>query len=370
MTKINNLYLHEFHLENSARLTEFAGWEMPVSYGSAVEEHLHARHYATLFDVSHMGEIKVYGNGATDFLDYVLTNSVSDVVVGKAIYSPFCYADGGTVDDLIVYKKSNTDYLLCVNASNIKKDYDHFDIYADRFGCKLENVSSLYGQLAIQGPSSQKILSNVIQQDLSNLKKMSFIEGDFEFGTALISRTGYTGEDGFEIYCAHENLDLWAHAFNEFEPGSEIRWGGLAARDSLRLEAGFPLYGHELSESISPVQAGLSWAIKWNKGDFIGRDSLALEKESGDPGRVFFYDAADRRIPREGAKIFLEESIFGKVLSGGFSPLLKKPIGSAWISSEKVKNITDSSWTAEVRSSRVPITFGKPVLSKMNQVSS
>ena len=370
MTKINNLYLHEFHLKNSAKLTEFAGWKMPVSYGSAVEEHLHTRNNATLFDVSHMGEIKVYGIGATDFLDYVLTNSVRDVATGKAIYSPFCYADGGTVDDLIVYKKSNTDYLLCVNASNIKKDFDHFSIYANRFDCKLENLSSLYGQLAIQGPSSQKILSNVIQQDLSNLKKMSFVEGDFEFGTALISRTGYTGEDGFEVYCTQENLELWAHAFNKFKLGGEIRWGGLAARDSLRLEAGFPLYGHEISESISPVQAGLSWAIKWNKGDFIGRDCLALEKESGGPGRVLFYDVIDRRIPREGAKIFLNGNICGKVLSGGFSPLLKKPIGSAWIPSEKVKNNSDSSWTAEVRSSRVPITFGQPVLSKKNQASS
>ena len=362
MTKINNLYLHEFHLKNSARLTEFAGWNMPVSYGSSVEEHLHTRHKATLFDVSHMGEIRVFGNGATDFLDYILTNSVGNVDEGKAIYSPFCYADGGTVDDLIVYKKSNTDYLLCVNASNIKQDFDHFSMFIDRFGCKLENLSSFYGQIAIQGPLSQKILSNVIQQDLSNLKKMAFVEGDFEFGSALISRTGYTGEDGFEIYCAQENLVLWAHAFMEFEHDQDIRWGGLAARDTLRLEAGFPLYGHEISKSISPVQAGLSWAIKWNKGDFIGRDCLVIEKESGEPGRVLFYGVLDRRIPREGARIFYEGNVCGKVLSGGYSPLSKKPIGSAWISAEKAKNTNDLHWTAEVRLSRIPIAFGKPVL--------
>ena len=358
------LHLHDFHINNSAKITEFAGWEMPVSYGSAVEEHLHTRRKASLFDVSHMGEISVTGLEANHFLDFVLTNKISHVESGKAVYSPFCYENGGVVDDLIVYKRGPFDFLLCVNASNIEKDLDHFLSHSIAFDCKIENLSSSYGQLALQGPLSGKILSNVIQRDLSSLKKMSFIEGKFEYGNALISRTGYTGEDGFEIYCSINDSVLWANAFNPYLNKGDIKWCGLAARDSLRLEAGFPLYGHELSSIISPLQAGLSWAINWNKGDFIGRNSLLDERSINASGRVCFYEVSGRRIPREGCKIFLGDKEMGKVLSGGFSPSLGIPIGSAWIASEGIGHLKDTRWRAKLRSSDVKIKFEKAVLRK------
>ena len=363
-SKSKKLHLHDFHLSNSAKITEFAGWEMPVSYGSAVEEHLHTRRKASLFDVSHMGEISVSGPGSNDFLDFVLTNQISHVEQGRAVYSPFCNENGGAVDDLIAYRTGPYDFLLCVNASNIIKDLDHFLSHSIAFDCKIENLSSLYGQLALQGPLSEKILSNVIKRDLSSMKKMCFIEDKFEIGTALISRTGYTGEDGFEIYCSINDTELWANAFSRYIEKGDIKWCGLAARDSLRLEAGFPLYGHELSSIISPVQAGLSWAIDWNKGDFIGRNSLLDEKSDHGPGRVCFYEVTGRRIPREGCKIFLGDKEMGKVLSGGFSPSLGKPIGSAWIASEGIKQINDTKWIAKLRSSDVRIKFEKAVLRK------
>jgi aminomethyltransferase len=313
-----------------------------------------------------MGEISVLGKQANDFLDYVLTNSVMNLSSGKAIYSPFCYEDGGTVDDLIAYKKSDENYLLCVNASNIEKDFDHFANYISRFDCIIQNESNLYGQIALQGPLSEKILSEVIKQDLSHVSKMSFIERTFPIGDALISRTGYTGEDGFEIYCSLDDLDQWALSFDEYEIKGDAMWAGLAARDSLRLESGFPLYGHELSSSINPVQAGLSWAIKWGKTDFLGSQRLREEYQAGEKGCVKFYEVEDRRIPRDGSKILFEGEELGKVLSGGFSPTINKPIGSAWISSRGMKKLKSKGWKAEVRSSNVEVIFGNPVLKKQN----
>ncbi len=364
MTRNKKLYLHDFHIQKSAKLIGFAGWDMPVSYGSAVDEHLQTRNKASLFDVSHMGELIVEGKQSSDFLDHVLTNSVRRFHRGKAIYSAFCYENGGTVDDLIAYKKSDEEYLLCVNASNIQKDFDHFSYYIKDFDCSIKNESSQYGQLALQGPMSQDILTGVTQHDLSEIPKMSFIEKEFSAGKALISRTGYTGEDGFEIYCPFDELVRWVELFNEYEKNDEVKWAGLAARDSLRLESGFPLYGHELSSDISPLQAGLDWSIKWKKTNFVGRTSLVEQKEGGGINRVQFYEVEDRRIPREGAKIFLNGEVMGNVLSGGFSPTIRKPIGSALINSQGLGKLSEQGWTAEVRSLKVNINFGLPVLRK------
>jgi len=313
-----------------------------------------------------MGEINVLGKQANNFLYYVLTNSFMNMSSGKAIYSPFCDEDGGTVDDLIAYKKSDENYLLCVNASNIEKDFDHFANHISGFDCTIENESKLFGQIALQGPLSERILSKVIKEDLTRVPKMAFIEREFPIGNALISRTGYTGEDGFEIYCPLDDLDHWALGFNEFEIKGDSMWAGLAARDSLRLESGFPLYGHELSSLINPVQAGLSWAIKWGKSEFLGDRKLREEYKEGLSGRVKFYEVEDRRIPRDGSTIFFEGEELGTVLSGGFSPTINKPIGSAWISSRGLKKIKNKGWKAKVRSSNVDLIFGPPVLKKLN----
>ena len=364
MTRNKKLYLHDFHIQKSAKIISFAGWEMPVSYGSAVDEHLQTRNKASLFDVSHMGELIVSGKQSSDFLEYMLTNSVKDARPGKAIYSPICYEDGGTVDDLIAYKKSDEEYLLCVNASNIQKDFEHFSHYINGFDCIIKNESSWYGQLALQGPNSAEILSKLVSFDFSSLPKMSFIENDFSAGKALVARTGYTGEDGFEIYCPVNELLRWINLFHEHENSGEVKWAGLAARDSLRLESGFPLYGHELASSVSPLQAGLDWSVKWNKTDFIGRSALIREREGGGVDRVQFYEVEDRRIPRDGAKIFWMDQEMGKVLSGGFSPTIRKPIGSALIHSRGLDKLSENGWKAEVRSSKLDISFGAPVLRK------
>jgi aminomethyltransferase len=363
MTKSHKLNLHDFHTDKSAKFTEFAGWEMPVSYGSSVDEHLHTRSHCSLFDVSHMGEIIVKGPDATKFLDFILTNSVSNVEIGKAIYSPFCYENGGTVDDLIAYKKSDEEYFLCVNASNISKDFQHFSQYVGKFECTMENVSNAFGQIAVQGPMSVKILSDIVNQDLSQMPKMSFLSSTFNLGEALIARTGYTGEDGFEIYYNANESILWANSFNEYETKKEAQWAGLAARDSLRLEAGFPLYGHEISHLISPVQAGLSWAIKWKK-EFVGKSSLLAEKETGVVGKVCYYEVESRKIPRDDAVVYSNGNKVGRVLSGGYSPLLKKPIGSAWVEAKFLVDQEASIWEIKVRDSMVSIKLSSPVMKK------
>ena len=361
MTDLKNLFLFERHLENGAKFIPFAGWNMPVSYGSALEEHLGVRNKVRLFDVSHMGEIKVSGPDATEFLNYALTNDLNKCSIGQAQYSLLCRDDGGTLDDLLVYRRDENEYLLCVNASNESKDFDSLLEISQRFSCLVENLSEEYGQLALQGPLAESILSDLFGTDFSELPKFKFIEGDWMGGEAIISRTGYTGADGFEIYCPTPELNKWFDAFDDLQ----VRWAGLAARDSLRLEAGYPLYGHELSPTISPVQAKLTWAVGWAKTDFSGCLALKSEKESSPKGMVLHYVVEDRRIPRQGCQIldpFGNEA--GIVLSGGFSPLLSKPIGSALVDTNKIDKIEKVGWKVLLRENQLPIEFGPPALKR------
>ena len=369
MTNTKKLILHDFHLKNSARFTDFAGWSMPVSFGSSMEEHIQTRKSATVFDVSHMGEIQVVGNDSTWFLEEILTNSILNTKVGRAVYSPICNENGGTVDDLIVYKKAEDNYLLCVNASNIHKDLEHMLKYSKSFNCEISDLSPTVGQLAIQGPESCSILSELLGYDLSGIKKMSFIEKDIYSTPALVSRTGYTGEDGFEIYCDNKSLLNLANDLHKFVNQGRLRWGGLAARDSLRLEAGYPLYGNELTDEITPVQAGLLWAISWQKENFLGRKALLAEKENLPAGKVFFYEVDDRITPRKGDILYFNNSPSGKVLSGGFSPLLKKPIGSIWVDTKKSKNREEKGWRIKVRNKEIEVVLSLPVLKKYNSAS-
>jgi aminomethyltransferase len=369
MNNLQKLELHEFHLGNSAKFTPFAGWDMPVAFGRSIEEHMHTRENASLFDVSHMGEIKIQGKDASLFLDYVLTNEVKAINIGKALYSPICTDAGGVLDDLIVYKRAEDRFFLCVNASNVDRDFEHFLEQKNKVGfdCEISNVSANWGQLAIQGPLSAQVLFAASGIDFGELPKMSFREINLFGGHSLVARTGYTGEDGFEVYCPAENLPDWANAFEEERSSGIVRWAGLAARDSLRLEAGFPLYGHELSLDITPLQAGLGWAIKWQKNDFLGKKSLLEEKERGLPGKVVFYEVDDRRIPRQGDKILLGDAEVGRVLSGGYSPMIEKPIGSAWLDISVSGGSEISEFSAEVRGNRVVLRPTLPVLRKLRK---
>jgi len=359
MSDLKKLILHDSHLAKGAKLTSFAGWNMPVSYGSSLTEHLAVRKSVGLFDVSHMGEIEVSGPQADEFLNFALTNDIKKCEVGQAQYTVLCDNDGGTLDDLILYRRADQEFLLCVNASNVGNDFQVLSDRSMQFKCKVSNVSNSFGQLALQGPDAEKILESVINQKISSLAKMHFLEADWMGEPTIIARTGYTGEDGFEIYTSLSGLKKWFDAFDQLK----VPLIGLAARDSLRLEAGFPLYGHELSPSITPLQAGLSWAVGWKKKTFCGQEALLKEKQNKPSDRLAFFLAKDRRIPREGCPILSPSNQeVGAVLSGGFSPLHEKPMGSALIQSESWEYREDSGWHALLRNQKVPIEFGLPPL--------
>jgi aminomethyltransferase len=362
MPEEKNLTLHNHHLAKGAKFTSFAGWNMPISYGSALNEHLLVRESVGLFDVSHMGEIEVTGPDSEAFLNHALSNDLRKCKVGQSQYTILCNEDGGTLDDLIIYRREEGKFLLCVNALNVEADCKVLDERSSPFNCKVSDLSAEYGQLALQGPCSPSILSKLIGQDLSQLKKMHFMEGNWMGAASIIARTGYTGEDGFEIYCSVDELEKWAVAFDQ----KQVPWIGLAARDSLRLEAGFPLYGHELSLSITPVQAGLSWAIGWDKENFYGADALRKEKDTEAGNCLIHYLALDRRIPRDGCQILdSDDQVVGTVLSGGYSPLHKKPMGTALVQKVAFINRFDSRWHALLRNKKIPIDIGLPALKRI-----
>lgn len=318
----------EYEKYGKPKCIDFGGWELPVQFSSIKEEHEVVRTNAGLFDVSHMGEITVKGKDAERFLQKMMTNDVSILKEKKAQYTAMCYEDGGTVDDLLVYKFSNEDYLLVVNAANIEKDFQWLFDHVEE-DVKVENVSSQYGQLAIQGPNAQAILQKITDKDLSEIKFFSF-ENDVNINGiyALVSRTGYTGEDGFEIYCkAEDTPKLWNIIL---EAGKEdgLLPCGLGARDTLRFEANLALYGHELSKDISPIEAGIGFAVKVNKEvDFIGKAALKEQKEQGPKRKIVGIEMIDRGIPRHGYEVYKGDEKIGFVTSGTQSPTLKKNVG-------------------------------------------
>lgn len=321
--------LHNFHERHGARFVDFGGWEMPVQYSGILEEHRAVRTTAGLFDVSHMGEVTVSGPQAGAFLDYLLTNSITNHPAGKAIYSPMCHPHGGTIDDLLVYKRGDQDYLLCVNASNTPKDVQWIQKQAAAFDCEVRDVSNDYALLALQGPKATGILQKLTSTPLDSIKYYTFDVGEVAGAATLLSRTGYTGEDGFELYLSPTDSEKVAEALVEAGAADGLQMAGLGARDSLRLEAGFPLYGHELSDTITPIQAGLKWTVRFEKEDFIGRAALLEQKEKGPEQKVFFFRTGTRRIVRADTPVLGDDSQAGVVLSGTLSPVLNEAIGTA-----------------------------------------
>ncbi|TQR18608.1 glycine cleavage system aminomethyltransferase GcvT [Psychrobacillus soli] len=307
---------------------DFGGWELPVQFSSIKEEHEAVRTKAGLFDVSHMGEIIVTGSASEAFLQKTMTNDVSKLVNGQAQYTAMCYTDGGIVDDLLVYKVEDNHYLLVVNAGNIEKDFDWMKQFVTD-GVELVNKSDAYGLLALQGPLAQEILQKLTSKNLDEIGFFRF-ENNVEVAgkTVLISRTGYTGEDGFEIYAASNDVrDLWSHIL---EVGKEdgLLPCGLGARDTLRFEACLPLYGQELSKDISPLEAGLGFVVKLKKEqDFNGKTVLASQKENGVPRKSIGIEMIDKGIPRTGYPVYAGEKQIGFVTTGTQSPTLKKNIG-------------------------------------------
>ncbi|MFC0296942.1 glycine cleavage system aminomethyltransferase GcvT [Geobacillus jurassicus] len=327
--------LFSVYARHGAKMIEFGGWEMPVQFSSIKEEHEAVRTHAGLFDVSHMGEIIVRGRGSLAFLQKLMTNDVAKLRPGRAQYTLMCNENGGTVDDLLIYQKAEDDYLLVVNAANTEKDFAWLSEHNDE-GVELQDVSAETAQLALQGPAAERVLQRLTDFDLSTLRPFSFADGVEVSGVkALVSRTGYTGEDGFELYCqAKDAVALWDAILTA---GAEdgVLPCGLGARDTLRFEACLPLYGQELSESISPLEAGLGFAVKTEKATpFIGQAALKRQKEAGPPRRLVGIEMIDKGIPRQGYRVFAGGEEVGVVTTGTQSPTLKKNIGLALVKAD------------------------------------
>lgn len=336
MTELKKTPLYPLYKEYGAKTIDFGGWDMPVQFSGIKEEHEAVRRNAGIFDVSHMGEIMVKGKGSLDFLQKMMTNDFSKLKVGGAMYTALCYESGGVVDDLLVYKLDEEEYFLVVNASNTEKDFDWLKEHATD-DVSVENVSDQYALIAIQGPKAQSILQKLSKDtDLDDIRFFKFVpDVELDGARALVSRTGYTGEDGFEIYCfADDAVKLWEDLLEKGEEEG-IKPCGLGARDTLRFEAALPLYGQELSPEITPLEAGLGFAVKLNKeADFIGKEALKKQNEQGVERKIVGIEMIDRGIPRTGYRVYSGDKEIGYVTSGTQSPTLKKNIGLVLISSD------------------------------------
>jgi aminomethyltransferase len=320
--------LYEEHKSLGARLVDFAGWEMPVQYEGIKAEHNAVRNHAGLFDVSHMGEVVFRGPDAEEAVQRLVTRDVTRQETGQAGYSAVCYEDGGTVDDVIVYRRPD-DFLVVVNASNREKDLDHFRENTQDLDVEVADESDDWALLAVQGPEAAGILQDFTDADLSNLKPFRFVEGAIGGAKTSISRTGYTGEDGFELYLSPDDAPhLWRELL---EAGATP--AGLGARDTLRLEAGMCLYGNELDPETTPLEAGIDFAVHLDKEqEFIGQEALRREKEEGLGKKLVGFEVEGRGIARHDYPVRAGEENVGRVTSGTLSPTLGKAIGLALVS--------------------------------------
>ncbi len=315
-------------------MVDFGGWNMPVQYSGIVEEHNSVRQAVGLFDVSHMGEIDVRGPEAGKLVDYVTTNHAAKLKHGQAHYSALLYEHGGFVDDILVHKVADDHFFLCVNSSNQEKDFEHIR-QNNRFEAEVEFTSDQYAQLAIQGPKALATLQKLTPVDLAGIKYYWFVDGEVSGAPARIARTGYTGEDGFEIYIQPaEAARIWAEIMKAGEEFG-IRPCGLGARNTLRLEAKMALYGHELTASINPFEADLGWIVKMDKGDFVGRAALEKVRANGLTRKLAGFEMRGRGIGRDGYEITIEGQPAGWVTSGGPSPTLNKNIGLCYVPANK-----------------------------------
>lgn len=335
MTELKRTPLYPVYAEYpGVRCIDFGGWELPVQFSGIQKEHEAVRRQAGLFDVSHMGEFIVTGKFAQIFLQQVTTNDVSKLVDGQAQYTLMCYPDGGVVDDLLVYRITADRYMLVVNASNIDKDFDWLreHLIGD---VTLQNQSGETALLALQGPEAESILSKLTESPIGELKPFHFMErAEISGIPALVSRTGYTGEDGFELYAeAGQAAALWKAVMAAGEPHGLVP-AGLGARDTLRFEAKLPLYGQELSDTISPLEAGVGFFVKLDKERFIGKDALLRQKEGGLKRKLVGIEMMDRGIPRTHYPVYADDRQIGEVTTGTQSPTLKLNLGLALIETE------------------------------------
>ena len=319
-------------------MVDFGGWDMPVQYAAGtIEEHLRTRTHAGLFDVSHMGEIEVKGADAIAFVNRLVSNDASKLVDGQAQYSALTTPAGTVVDDLLVYRFGPEHLLLVVNASTTEKDWDWIESHRKDERVELRNISADYCQLALQGPDALAVMQTLTETPLGEIKYYHFREGEVDGIRAIISRTGYTGEDGFEVYAPAERAGhLWERILDAGRHGTPegVLPCGLAARNTLRLEAAMALYGHEITEETTLLEANLGWICKLNKAEFIGRERLARQKEEGVRRRLVGFEMTERGIARDDQEVLIDGERVGRVTSGSPAPYLKKNIGMAYVPAE------------------------------------
>jgi aminomethyltransferase len=332
MAELKKTPLNEAHRAAGGKMVDFGGWDMPVQYSAGViAEHLATREKAGLFDVSHMGEIWVEGEDAIAFVNRLTTNDVTKLVDGQAHYSALCYENGTVVDDLLVYRFDRDKLLLVVNAGTTEKDWEWITAHKGDENITLTNASADYCQIAVQGPKALEIAQKLTDVNLSEIKYYHFTVDKFDGVDAIISRTGYTGEDGFEVYTdAHQAEQIWNDLL---DAGAEfgILPAGLAARNTLRLESAMSLYGHEISDEITPLEANLGWICKLKKGEFIGQSALVKQKEEGLERRLVGFEMTDKGIARDDFPVIIDGEKLGYVTSGSPAPFLKKNIGLAFV---------------------------------------
>ena len=330
--------LFDRHKKLNAKIVDFAGYMMPIRYSSVNEEHIHVRNKVGIFDVSHMGEFEISGTNSFKFLQYLCSNDISKIDVGKAQYNCMTNESGGIIDDLIVYRLDINKYFLVVNAANISKNWKWIKIKNKKFNCSISNLSDHISLLAIQGPDAESLCENFTNEKISLLKNYSFIVGKFAgIENILISKTGYTGSGGYEIYIPNKKtLKIWDTLFSNEK--YDLKPIGLAARDTLRIEMGYCLYGNDINEDTSPIEANLKWITK-TETNFIGSSNIEKQIDFGVKRELVGFKLIEKSIPRNGYKIYnLEKKIIGNVTSGTFSPMLKIGIGLAYIETNYPEN--------------------------------
>ena len=328
--------LYDVHRAAGAKMVDFGGWEMPVQYSGLIDEHKAVRTAAGLFDVSHMGEIEIRGPEALQLVDYVTTNAAARLHEGQCHYSGLLYEHGGFVDDILVHKVNDREYFLCVNATNQEKDFEHIRA-ANRFDCEVDLASAKYAQLALQGPKAAEIAQTLTDVPLADIQYYWFRDGIFAGVHARIARTGYTGEDGFEIYVAPGNAVAAWNAIIHAGAAFGIKPCGLGARNTLRLESKMALYGHEIGPSITPFEADLAWIVKLNKGEFIGNAALRKQLQKGVTRKLVGFEMKGRGIGRDGYEVLLDGDPAGWVTSGSPAPSLNKNIGLCYLPVDAAK---------------------------------
>ncbi len=354
-TALKHTPFHAMHAALGAKLVPFAGFDMPVQYPAGITaEHRAVRERCGLFDVSHMGEFLVRGPGAVDFVNHVTTNDVTALAVGQVQYSGILNARGTFEDDCLVYRQADG-LMMVVNASNVAKDFAHIATHLSRFDCTLTDVSDEMALLALQGPISREILQPLTDVDLEAMQYYHFAMGRVAgIDDVCVSRTGYTGEDGFELYFAPTHaVAMW----EALTADARVTPAGLGCRDSLRLEMGMALYGHDIDDTVTPLEANLGWITKLKKGEFVGREALVRQKEGGIPRKLVGFTFADRAIPRHGYPVFCGGEPSGVVCSGTMSPTLGVAIGTCYLPTASAKEGTE--FEVDIRGKRVAATVAK-----------